>query len=96
MSLKDLEDKVTDIWNNHKWLFVLVAIPLVILKFRSVIIELLVKDSRKILDDTTKKDDVLKQQQTAATTKADQIIADADKARKDSQNEPVKEDWNKK
>jgi hypothetical protein len=96
MNLNDIENKLKDIWANNKLLLVLVAIPLLILKFRSVIIDLLVKDSRKIVDETTKKDDALKTEQTVANTKADQIIVDANKAKKDSDSQTVNEDWNKK
>ena len=95
MTLNDIEAKLKDIWANNKLLLVLVAIPLLILKFRSVIIDLLVKDSRQIVDDTAKKDAALATQQTVANAQADQVIQDANKAKKDSDSKPVDENWNK-
>ena len=95
MSPFEVEAKIKDLWANHKLLLVLLIIPLLILKFRSVIIDLLVKDSRQILDDTTKKDTGLAAAQGEANAKADQIIEDANKDKKDSDSKPVDENWNK-
>lgn len=96
MTLNEFEDKVNDLWKNHRWLLILLAIPLIILKFRSTIIDLLLGDSSKILKETSNKDSKLGDQQKAANTKADKIIEDANKEREESDDKKVNEDWNKK
>lgn len=96
MTLNEFEAKVKDLYDNHKWLIVLLIIPLLILKFRSVIIDILIGDSKKILADTTKKDDALAAQQQEANTKADQIIQDAKATKEKSDKEEVTDDWFKK
>lgn len=96
MNAFDFESDLKDLWANHKLLLVLLIIPILLYKFRSIFIGMLVSDSSAILAETVKKDEALKQSQTVASAKADQIIADADKARKEAESKPVNEDWNKK
>jgi len=74
----------------------LLLLPVIILKYRSIIIDLLIKDSNKIVNDTTKKDNVLASEQQAASVQADQILKDANDAKEKSDQETVTADWNVK
>jgi hypothetical protein len=96
MNLNDIEAKANDLWQNHRWLFVLVAIPVAIFKFRSVIIDLLVADSKKIATETAKKDVVLAVQENTANSEANTIIKTADAAKKVSDDSEVKDNWYEK
>lgn len=93
----NLDQKLKDLWNGNKLAFWLLVIPLglciVAYKFRSALIDLLVKDSRKIAIETEKQDDALAQQQAAAAAQAAQLVQQAQDLGKDKK--PVGEDWNK-
>lgn len=95
MTLQDLETKLKDFVNKNKLAIILVAVPLLILKYRSIIIEYLIKDANKINQEAVKQDTALQVAQATADTKANQIIADADQKKKDSDDKPVDENWNK-
>jgi hypothetical protein len=86
--------KLKEVWEKNK-LLVLIIVPLLLLaKFRDVIIDILVSSSKKLVDNTEKKDVVLKREQDRANDEADRLIADADRK---SENKPeVDEDWHKK
>ena len=93
-----LDQKLKDLWNGNRLAFWLLVIPLglciVAYKFRSVIIDLLVSDSRKIAIETEKQDDALAQQQAAAAAQAALLVQQAADLAKDKP--AVGEDWNKK
>ena len=93
--LQEAEDKLKTLWSNNKLLLCTLLLPILILKFHSLIISLLVGDSKQILSDTVKQDTALANQETAANTQADQIIANADTTAQAAQNKPVDENWNK-
>lgn len=89
-----MDQKIKDLWNNNRIVFFL-CIPLIALYFaRNWLISLLVASGNKVVGDTTAQSDVLKQDEAVANTKADQIIADADKQ---AANKPaVDENWDQK
>jgi len=93
--LASLEEKAKSLSSNKLW-FLLLLLPVIILKYRSIIIDLLIKDSNKIVNDTTKKDNVLASEQQAASVQADQILKDANDAKEKSDQETVTADWNVK
>lgn len=88
-----MDSWIKDLWNKNKVLFFLL-IPLVLLAFfRSTIIGLLIKDSRKIEADTENKNSALLKQETEANSKANQLVEDSKAL---SENKPkVDEDWYK-
>lgn len=89
-----MDEWAKNLWNNNKIVFFLLIPVILLIFFRNVIIDLLIKDSRKIGNEAEEKDRKLSQDETKANTQANQIIADADKK---SENKPeVGEDWNKK
>jgi hypothetical protein len=88
-----MDEKIKSLWQNNKILFFLL-IPLILLWFgRNLLISLLVSSGNKVVGDSSKKSEELKQAETIANTKADQIIQDADQ---NAAKKPVVgEDWNK-
>jgi hypothetical protein len=89
-----MDEKIKALWVNNRILFFLL-LPLIAVYFlRNWIISLLVDSGNKLVSDTTKKSDALKQEETVANTQAEQIKAQADAA---PATTPVAdEDWNKK
>lgn len=82
------------LWANNKIFFIVFGLLILIIKFRSVIIDLLVSDSKQLLADTQKKDQQLKSEEDKTNSQANQLVSDANKL---DQNKPtVGEDWNKK
>lgn len=89
-----MDEKIKNLYNNNKIVFFLL-VPLIALYFcRNILIGLLVDNGNKIAGEAAKKSDELKSEEVAANSKADQIIADADKHAADKP--AVGEDWNKK
>jgi len=91
--LKSLEQKLAALVNSNKILLVVLIVPLVIIKYRSFIINLLVKDSAQISAATVTQDAVLAKQESQDNTKADAAIADAEKIKAASDAQVVTEDW---
>lgn len=93
----NLDEKLKDLWKNNKLAFWLLVLPIglciVAYKFRSVIIDMLVSDSRKIAIETEQKDKELAAQQAAAAAQAAQLVQQAQDLGKDKPS--VGEDWNK-
>lgn len=88
-----MDEKIKALWANNKIVFFLI-LPLITLWFlRSIVIDLLVSSANKTMNDTTTKDESLRHDQDTANAQANQIKADADKARENKPN--VGEDWNK-
>ena len=88
-----MDEKIKNLWNNNRLVFFLL-IPFIALFFlRNILIDMLVSSGNKVVSDTSKKSDELKQESVIADTKANQIIEDADEARKDQPK--VGEDWDK-
>lgn len=89
-----MDQKIKDLWNNNKLLFLLFIPFIALWFFRNLVISLLVTSGNKIVGDTTQKSEALKTQETVENTKANQIIQDADQA---AANKPaVDENWNRK
>jgi len=92
-----MDEKLKSLWRNNRLAFWLLVVPLglaiVAYKFRSVLIDLLVNDSRKIAIETEQKDKELAQEQAAASAAAEELRKQAAAL---SKNKPtVGEDWNK-
>lgn len=89
-----MDQRIRDLWNSNKIVFFLL-IPLIALYFaRNWLIDLLVKNSNKTVSDTTAQSEALNLDETVANTKADQIVADADKQVADKPI--VDEHWDQK
>lgn len=83
-----------ELWSSSKLFVIIFGVLILIIKFKSVIIDILLKDSKDVLQNTIDKDAKLQQQQNAANDAANALIKQAEDLDK---NKPgVGEDWNKK
>lgn len=85
---------ISYLWDNHKFFLIIFGVAIIAYKFREVIIDLLVADSHKKVDEAQKKDAILKSEEKQANDQAEQLIKEAEAL---SQDKPkVDEDWYKK
>lgn len=85
---------ISYLWDNHKYFLIGFGVLILLIRFNGVIIDLLVGNSRKLVADAKETDTKLKEEQDQASSKADQLIQEAQKL---SENKPViDEDWHKK
>ena len=96
MTLNDFENKVNDLWNNHRWAYILVAIPVALFFCRNIIINLLLANSKVIDDEAQKKSNELKKEEVDANTQANQIIKTADETKSESDEQQVDDHWYEK
>lgn len=84
----------SELWEKYKLFLIGFGLLILIVKFRSVIIDLLISDAHKKVDEAQKKDATLHQEENKANDEANRL---RDEANKLSENKPkVDEDWNKK
>lgn len=88
-----MDSWIKKLWKNNKIAFFLLIPVILLVVFRNVVIDILVKDSRRIANETEDKDKELAEAIIKANTKADQIKDDANKLSVDKP--PVNEDWHK-
>lgn len=94
-SLKEkFQMSLTDLWNNHKIFLILFGLVIVIVKFREVLIDLLISGGKKDMEEARKKDAVLANEENRAKSDADALVKKAQEA--PSKEQPVDTDWNKK
>lgn len=92
--LEKLQMDPATLWKNHKGFLIGFGVLILIIKFREVIIDILVSSSKTVLEDAKKKDSSLRADENAANNAANKLIDDAKKL---DENKPkVDEDWYKK
>lgn len=92
--VEKLQAPVSTLWAKHKGFLIGFGLLILIVRFRSVIIDFLVADVHKTVDKAEKKDESLRQEQNAANDQANQLRKEASEI---GQNKPtVDEDWHKK
>jgi hypothetical protein len=85
---------IGDLWDNHKVFLIIFGIAIIVFKFREVIIDLLVSDSHKKVDEAQKKDVELRAEEKQANDQANQLVKEAENLSHDKPK--VDEDWYKK
>jgi hypothetical protein len=92
--LEKLSQPVTTLWQESRVFLLVFGIIILIVKFRDVIIDLILGEAKHQVDTATKTDAQLKSQENAANDQANQLRKEADTL---SDNlPPVTDDWNKK
>ena len=89
-----IKQQFVDVWDKDKGIFVLVALAAIAVKFRDIIIDILINSTKRVKDKADKKDETLAAQETQLKQQADQAIQDAQDEPKKEQ--PVDDDWYKK
>ena len=82
------------LWSDHKLFFIIFGLLVLIVKFREILIDILVKSTKDTMNDATKKDDKLKTEEDQAKAAADKLVEDA--KNEPSKEKPVDDDWFKK
>jgi len=85
---------VSDLWDKDKGIFLLIAIAGLIVKFRDIIIDLLINSAKNVEKSANKQDVKLATQENDAKAQADQAVQQA--AAEPAKEEPVTDDWYKK
>lgn len=89
-----LNQDLKTLWVNNRIFLIICSALILVIKFRSILISILLKDSKDLLDNAKATDAQLKKQETDANAKANDLIAQANELPKSEQ--PVDENWNKK
>lgn len=82
------------LWDKYKIFLIIFGIFILIWKFRSLIIDLLVSDVHSTMDKAKKEDATLRQEEKEANDQANKLRQEADALSKDKPE--VDEDWHKK
>lgn len=94
--LKALWDKLNqdwkDIWNQDKAFFFLFGIVILFIKFRDIIISLMLSSAKREFDTAQKQDIVLSKQENKAKIESEVLVQQAQDL--PLTKKPVTEDWN--
>jgi len=83
------------LWNNNR-IFLILLIPLIlIVKFRRILIDIIVNVSKQQVQDAKNKDAELKNKEDKANAQANNLISEADKL-ENQEHLPVDVNWYKK
>lgn len=85
---------IKDLWNNNKIFFIIFGILILIVKFRDILINILVSGGKAEMDKATKQDEKLAVEENKAKTDADKLVEQAKEEL--NKEKPVDENWNKK
>lgn len=92
--LEKLKMDPKTLWNDHKVFLICFGALILIVKFRDVLIDILVASAKSLLKDTKAKDAVLANEEQKAKDDADALVR---KAKEEPLKEqPVDDDWYKK
>jgi cell division protein FtsB len=85
--------QINDLWNKYRWLIIFAVIGLLILKFRSLFLDLLVKDSKELVNTTQKEDEQLAKEEQDLKDQAEKLQQEASAL--DNQKPQIDENWYK-
>ena len=89
-----VKQQITDLWDKDKGIFLLIAIAAIAVKFRDLLIDILINSGKRVKENADKKDSKLANQENQANAQAEELIK---KASEEGQNQPpVGDDWYKK
>lgn len=98
MTLKAFWEKLNSdakyLWDNDKVFFIGFSLVILVLKFRTILIDILVSNSEQIFNKTKTTDTSLSQEAQKDNATADQLVKQAEDLPK--QEGVVDENWNKK
>lgn len=88
-----LNSSFSDLWANNKLFLLVFGVLIVIVKFRQVLIGIIVAGSKRLLESTANKDSRLAMEEEEAKRKADELVKKAQE--EPNQEKPVDENWHK-
>ena len=89
-----MNQSLGDLWAKDKAFLFLFGVIILIVKFRSILIDILVKSGKEEADKAKQENDKLLQQENQASTEADKLVEQA--KNEPSKQQPVTDDWYKK
>lgn len=89
-----LNSDIADLWEKDKLFLIIFGVLILVIKFRSILIDLIISNSKTIFNDAKKEDANLKQQEDQANQAADQLVKHAEEIGKNEGT--VTDDWNTK
>jgi len=89
-----IKQQITDLWDKDKGIFLLIAIAAVVVKFRDIMLDVLINSAKRVDKNAQKQDSKLADQETQLKQQAD---AEVQQAQQDAPKDgPVSDDWYKK
>jgi len=89
-----LNTSAADLWKNDKLFLILFGVIILVFKFRSLLVDLIVSDSEAVFKKAQQTSDELTKNETKNNQAADELIAHAEKLNSSQGN--VTDDWNQK
>jgi hypothetical protein len=88
-----LKQQAVDIWDKDKGLFFLVAVAALVVKFRDILLDILISGAKREETAAKKKDQTLASQENDLKAQADDMVKKAQE--EPSNQKPVTDDWYK-
>lgn len=89
-----LEAPLEVLWANYKWFLIVFGVFIVFYKFKDIVIDLLLKDSKSVIFEANKINENLKKEETVLNKQANDLIKESNDLNK---NKPsVEENWHLK
>ncbi|HXN74905.1 MAG TPA: hypothetical protein VN855_00250 [Candidatus Acidoferrum sp.] len=89
-----INSDVADLWQKDKAFVLLFGVLILIVKFREILISLIVANSKHLFDKAQKESDALQTQENTDNATAEKLEEDAKKL--SDSNTPVDDNWNRK
>ena len=83
-----------DIWNKDKGFFIAFGVLILFVKFRDLLIDLLLNSAKRVSDNAKKEDGKLANEESQANSQANDLIKKAQDL--PNQQKPIDRDWYKK
>ena len=92
--LAKLKTPISELWEKNKLFLVCFIVLILIVKFHDAIFDAIVSSSKKLLEESTKKDQILKTEEKAANDQANKLVEQSKAL--DSNKPTVDDNWFKK
>lgn len=89
-----LNADINELWQNDKIFVILFGLIILVIKFRQILIDIIVSGSKRLFENTQKSSDESKAKEDDYNSSAEKLIEDAESLGKS--NPPVGDDWYKK
>jgi len=92
--LDKINSDIGELWEKDKWFVIIFGALILIIKFRDILIDILVNSGKNIEKNAENKDGKLAAQENQANQQANDLVKKAEQL--PSQEQPVDDDWYKK
>lgn len=88
-----INSDINDLWEKDKGFLLLFGVIILVVKFRDILISLIVASSKRLFDKTQQQSDALKTKEDSDNAAADKLVEEANKLT--NSNPPPGDDWYK-